>query len=391
MRKKSLPTLTLASFLGLLSVGCDHKPSAANARPAASVANKPLAGRVAGLSGELKELGKACHSAAKDELTGTDGLSCSGGENWKLASDFLSKKRDRSAAVGPLAAALAGPEAGARSLAQSALRVAFGGAWSNDTAAKPVDPEAARALLAVALQLPENMAKDVLPAAVNAAMLADQADWLCAELAKPPPGPLQEVAYPYLMAFGRLKAFPKVQEVVQKSPLALALAALEAPRSLHHWSDAEEKAICDWSETLLSDPRPEVVQGASVLMGNCGPAWLDKLLARADKQAARGTLDLKAEGALITLSTLGKDTGPHDATSDQRARARSLLMGVALSTKADAKARASALLAVSEIWPDPAARAMLKQLQHDGSSEVAKQATDALGQMPDGTVATSAP
>jgi HEAT repeat protein len=302
----------------------------------------------------------------------------------------MGKRRDRAAAVGALAVALAEPEPGVRGLAVSVLHSAFGGSWGRDAAPGVVPPEAARALLDNVLKQAEATVQQAVPAAVNAAMLTGQAEPLYGALAKPEHAALRASAYPYLMTMGRLRAFPKVQELVKESEPSLAEAAAEAPINMDAWTEAEQKAICDWSDGLLSDQRPGVAAKASLLLSHCSGAKLDRLLARADELAAAGKLDATAQGPLIAMCGGAQRPKTLTATSAQCARSRKLLVSVAESKQADASARAQAVTWFAQIWPDEASAKLLKRLKGDANAVVARQAGDSLKRLDEAAALQSA-
>lgn len=225
-------------LLACTSCSKDKSASEPASSAAASAKSPTLPGVDQALLSELQTIGKTCQKSP-----GEDRFRCPGARNWKLIGDFMGKRRDRAAAVGALAVALADREPGVRGLAVSVLHSAFGGSWGRDTAPGTVPREAARALLDNVLGQPAATVQQAVPAAVNAAMLAGQAEPLYAALAKPEHAALRTSAYPYLMTLGRLEAFPKVQQLVKDSEPRLAEAAAEAPINMDAWTEAEKNAI----------------------------------------------------------------------------------------------------------------------------------------------------
>lgn len=365
------------ALLLLACTSCSKDKSASepasSAAASASAKSPALPGVDQALLSELQTIGKTCQKSP-----GEDRFRCPGAQNWKLIGDFMGKRRDRAAAVGALAVALADPEPGVRGLAVSVLHSAFGGSWGRDTAPGTVPPEAARALLDNVLGQPAATVQQAVPAAVNAAMLAGQGEPLYAALAKPEHAALRTSAYPYLMTLGRLEAFPKIQQLVKDSEPRLAEAAAEAPINMDAWTEAEKNAICAWSDGLLSDPRHGVGLKASLLLSHCSGARLEKLLAWADELAVAGKLDATAQGPLIAMCGGAQRPKTLTATPAQCARSRKLLVGVAESKQGDASARAQAVTWIAQIWPDEASAKMLKRLKGDADAVVARQAGDSL-------------
>jgi hypothetical protein len=360
------------AVLAVLGSGCQGKSATRGEGPAATSASaRPKVGADDALVTELKTIGKTCRRAP-----GEDRFKCPNAQNWKLIADFMGKRRERGSAVSALASTLLDPEAGVRGLTASVLHSAFGGAWGRDTAPGAVSPEAARALLDSVLQQPAATAQQTIPAAVNAAMLAGQGESLYAELARPERAALRVHAYPYLMTMGRLRAFPKVQQLVKDADPKLAEATADAPLNMDAWTETEQQAICEWADGLLSDPRSELAAKASLLLAHCSGGRLDKMLTRAGELAAGGKLDQSAQGPLIAMCGGAQRPPKLAATPEQCKRARGLLVDVAQSTQTDAAARAYAVTWIATIWPDQESTRLLKRLQQDQSAEVARQARD---------------
>jgi hypothetical protein len=361
-------------LLAVLNAGCQAKSSTASgAAPRASGSAQVTATASVGdpLVNELTTLGKTCKS-------GEEHLQCPGGANWKLIADFHAARRERSAAVAALATALADADPGVRGLAASVLHSGLGGSWGSVKNPAPVDAHAAKRLVESTFKLPPKLAEEVVPAAVNAALLGGQAELLYAELAKPEHAALRLSAYPYLMTVGRLQAFAKVQELVKATNVAEAAAAAEAPLNMGFWTEPERQSICEWSEGLLAEPRVEVALPAGqVLATNCSGKWLDSLLERSDALADAAKLDVAAQKPLVAMCSAAPRADAAKPSDAQCQHARELLVRVAGSKRAELAARQQAMKGLAKLWPDQQSAQLLKRLQQDANADVARGAREA--------------
>lgn len=370
------PARTASASLLLLAVsilGCRTESSASGPAPRASVSAQvaPSAGDT--LLNELTTLGKTCKSAPGEER-----LQCPGGANWQLIAGFHSARRERSAAVAALTTALADADPGVRGLAVSVLHSAFGGPWGNVKNPIPVDPSVAKRLLYSTLALPTSVAQQVVPAVVNTAMLAGQADLLYAELAKPEHAALRPSAYPYLMTLGRLQAFAKVKELSKAADVAEAAAAAEAPLNMEAWTEPERQSICAWSESSLSESRQEIaLPVGQVLATNCSGKWLDSLLERSDSLAKAAKLDAAAQKPLVAMCNAALRPPTAKPSDAQCKRARELLVRVAGSKRAETAARQQAMKGLAKLWPDEQSAQLLKRLERDTNADIARGAREA--------------
>lgn len=362
-------------LLAVLSVGCQTKSTASGPapRPSTSAQTTPSAGVGDPLLNELTTLGKTCKNPPGEER-----LQCPGGANWKLIADFHTARRERSAAVAVLATALADADPGVRGLAASVLRSAFGGSWGSVKNPAPVESNAAKRLVESTFKLPPKVAREVVPAAVNAALLGGQAELLYAELAKPQHAALRPSAYPYLMTVGRLQSFAKVQELLKATDVAEAAAAAEAPLNMEAWTELERQSICEWSERLLSEPRVEVaLPVGQVLATNCSGKWLDSLLKRSDALAKTAKLDAAAQKPLVAMCSAAPRAAAAKPSAAQCQHARELLALVAESKRAEAAARQQAMKGLAKLWPDEQSAQLFKRLQNDVNADIASGAREA--------------
>jgi hypothetical protein len=353
--------------------GCKSKSAsggAASAGVAASAApTPPIPPNVdADLYKELFHIASACKVDDKQAL-----VVCQQGEQRKLSSDFMTSKRARPKAVGTLAVALNDKNPGVSTVAANLLYSAFRTSWG-EVPAGAVPAKDADDLLTSVLALQKSQARQALPAAVHAEMLAGRADNLYAAIAKISDPPLRAVAVRHLMTHGRLDAFPKVQEFVKDDNPGLAMAALESPQNMQNWTEAEQAKICPWAGELLTDSRPAIVSKASSLIGSCGGVFVDKLLEAREKTLKGGTFASADLSGLRDLCSAGRRRRPNPPTDAQCARSRKLLEKVVDTKSLDEQLRNSAFTALAYQFPDAETLKLAKRLEKGTAGPLAETA-----------------
>jgi hypothetical protein len=356
------------SLLGCQKSGKSSAPSASvSASAAAAPALKP--GVDAALLGELTNLTKTCKI---DEKAGS--VDCPQNEQRKLTSDFVSNQRSRPKAVATFAAALGDPNVQLRAMAANVLHGAFRSPWGPDAKAGSVSADDAKALLDAALALPKAEARQAMPAAVHASMLAGTAPALYEALDKSKESDLAPIAYRYLMTHGRLDAFPKVQELVKNTNTGIALAALESPRNMLNWTTAEQAAICPWAEPFLGDQRPAIAAKAGTVLSGCSGEFIDKLLDNGEAAVKAKTFTGSQLTAFRDLCAPRANKQQEGASEQQCARTRKLLEGVVENKALDEATRVTALSALSYQWPDDKALKLAQKLAKGPDKNLAEQA-----------------
>lgn len=86
----------------------------------------------------------------------------------------------------------------------------------------------------------------------------------------------RNAAYRTFMEYGRMEAFPKLQEVAKEKDFAVA--ALSAPRSMYEWTDSEKNKICPWAKGYLSDASNSTAAEAAYTAIKCKGEYIDALL-----------------------------------------------------------------------------------------------------------------
>lgn len=125
----------------------------------------------------------------------------------------------------------------------------------------------------------------------HAAMLAGKTSELYKMLEAHPVEGVRYEAYQNLMQYGRLKALPKVKELVAGSDERAQNAASYAPRSMYKYTEAEQKEVCEWSKGLLQHKNDKVAQNAASVLGiRCSGSYIDDMLNEAERRAKAGEL-----------------------------------------------------------------------------------------------------
>jgi hypothetical protein len=370
-RSASSLTSLIALALGCVSFqACQRKEKAPAPVASASSVAKAQPPRVDDdLLGGLKTIGSACKV---DPAEGN--VTCAQGENRKLTTMFASGKRKRPAAIATLAFALTDADPALQTVAANLLNTAFRAPWSDEASVGAVDATDARALLQAALNAPKPLARQAVPAAVNAGFLAGIGDEVFAALDKSDPAELRPLGYRYVMTHGRMAAFGKVQELVKDPSPAVSLAVLEAPRNMFAWTEAEKAAICPWAAELLKDPRPAVATRAAGLLGSCTGEFVDLLLERGEKSLKAGELKAAELSPYRDLCSPASLRQPAAATEAQCERNRKLLTGAVGAKKLDSQTRSLALVSLAYQWPDDKTLTLAFSLQTNSDKELAERA-----------------
>lgn len=350
----------LAVFATTVGIcGCRARSTASRAGPAASAATTTA---VSDVRSELyKEL---IHIAAVCEVETKQGfVDCKQGEQRKLASEFATNKRSRSKSVMTLANALREKAAGVPTVAANLLySSAFRSAWGPEAKAGSVSATDADALLSAVLELPAAQARQSMPAAVHAEMLAGRADSLHAAVAKITDPPLLAAAVRHLASYGRLSAFAELQRYAQHKEPQVALAALESLFDMRDWTDTEQARICPWAGEMLGDERPDVAARAAALVGRCGGALVDQLLETREHSVQRGTFTVEGLEGLRDLCSAARRGEARAPSGPQCDRARKLLSALVETERIDEQVRALAFTSLAYQFPDANTIALAQRL-----------------------------
>lgn len=384
-------SILCAALLSLGFVACAKpKPHQKVAPSSSASAPLTLAPRVdPALFSLLSNMAKSCKVDVKD-----GNLTCPQGEQRQLIGEFVSNQRPRNTAVATFAAAIADRDVALDAVASSILHAAFRSPWGNDPAKLTVDASDADKLLNGALRLPKVQARQALPAAVNACMLAGRSAALYSALDTAPDSELRLIGARYLLSHGRLAAFPKVQELAKDPSSAVVLAALESPRNMFSWTPAEQAAICPWAASFLDDQRPAVAAKAASVLSSCSGEWVDRLLDKGEKAVAAKTFNgmlLTAFRDLCAPHRTAREGGPSD---EQCKRSRTLLEKAVVTTGIDEQTRSTALTTVAYQWPDQDTLKLMRKLSKTKEvtlAEVARRTADSLEQRGAGSVKPGAP
>lgn len=240
-------------------------------------------------------------------------------------------------------------------------------------------PVAQRLIAAVGkLSKPQNFM--AMRATVNAAMLAGQQDALYAMLDGSKNKQLQQEAYPYLMYYGGMAAFPKIQELGKSSDPELVAAALKAPRSLSHAPAAEDKTkICSWGQGFLKDEHKNVFTNAGKLMIACGGASVDALLAEGERREAENKFSRSDYLVFRDVCFSPYKTEIKDPSRlKQCDRNFALLEKVVNNDKIASRARGLALFAIYYQRRDQKTLDLMKKYENNQDKMVSRYAKDAI-------------
>ncbi len=357
-----------ASLIGAPACQNNKKKTAA---PAASVSAKPALPPNVDVT-LLKQMMNITQSCKIDSAAAN--VTCPQGENRQLISEFVADQRSRPAAIATLAHALADANPALQTVAANLLNGGFRSPWGADLRIGAVTAADAKSLLTTTLKLPKPLARQALPGAVNAAELAGLGKDVYAALDAADQSELRPLGYRHVMTHGRLAAFEKIRQLAKETNSAVAFAALEAPRNMYGWTDAEKSAICPWAAELLNDPRPNVATRAAGLLSSCSGDFVDQLLDRGEKAVKSGQINAGELGPFRDLCSAANAKQPGVASDKQCDRNRALLSDVVAGKKLDSQTRSMALVSLAYQWPDDKTLKLARTLEKDSDKSLAEHA-----------------
>ncbi|HWA75154.1 MAG TPA: hypothetical protein VG937_22605 [Polyangiaceae bacterium] len=366
----------LSVALALASANCKRNPSGPAPQPSSSAVaavEKAPANADAELWKELSDLTQACKV---DDQRGT--VTCTQGEQRKLISAFSSGQRSKIKALPTFAAALSSQKPAMQTVGANLLYSALRSSFGADVKTGDVSEKDAGDLLTAALKLPKALARQALPAAVHASMLANQSEALYTALEKLEDPQLRAVAVRNFMVYGRLTAFKKVQELAKDDASHLAPAAVESPQNMLAWTAEEQAAICPWATGLLSDTRPLIAGKAASLLSSCSGEFIDKLLEAGERSLAANKFAVSEVAGYRDLCSANRRGRQSAATEQQCARSRKLLEKVTETKAVDQQARSMALNSLAYQWPDDRTVQLAKRLEKSPDAGLADAARRAL-------------
>lgn len=147
---------------------------------------------------------------------------------------------------------------------------------------KNATPDAVDALLAALKENAKNRATRLAKPAAQLATLAHAEPKLYAVADAHATKAAADEVYRNLLTYGRLDAFPKVQEVAKNKEHARA--ALEAVTRMYKPTGAEKAAVCPWAKDFLADADADVATAAGNDMVHCRGEYVDALLGEAERR-----------------------------------------------------------------------------------------------------------
>jgi hypothetical protein len=372
---KTLLTSTLLAgslSVGLLSTGCKCNSEKKVEKPAPSEepSEPKLPAAVdADLFGALKKAAAECKATP-----GQDRIDCNGGDKNAIVLSFNRNERDRVQSLPTFSYALSLQDPKLDALAASVLYASFRNDFGPSAKKKEVSPALAKELLAATLRLPSALAMQAMPAAAHAAMLSGQEKDLYQALSDDLSIQVKTMAYRYLMVYGRLAAFDKIQELGKSPAAAVVLAAIESPRNMSDWKPEDQAAICPWAEAFLNDARPAVAGNAAAVLSNCSGEQLDHLLTQIDRVIKEKQFTFVHATALRDICGKERAKRSSGATDKQCEKVRSLQEKVATDSAVPSRVRAMSLSTLAYTWADEKSLALAKKLEKDGEADVARAA-----------------
>ena len=290
-------------------------------------------------------------------------VSCPGDEARALSAHYPTRRRPRVGAVQPFTAALSADDPRLQSAAAHVLYLGFRESWGPELKPGAVPALQARQFLDAVFRLPLPRARHALPAAVHAAMLGNQAEALFRALEQAGSDELRVIAYRHVLTHGRLAVLPKLRAAARHARTPGVLSALQATEHMPRWTPDEAAALCAWAAEYLPDRRPSIVSRTASVLRRCGGAHLDPLLDATEHSLKSGKLTSALLSGVRELCTSKGRSGPRPPSDAQCDRVRALLERVVQTETLGSYLRGTALLALSQAWPDERTVALARRLE----------------------------
>ncbi|MFT3706382.1 MAG: hypothetical protein QM817_01820 [Archangium sp.] len=183
----------------------------------------------------------------------------------------------------------------------------------------------------------------------------------------------QTRAYIRYLQYGRLAAFPKLQEAAKKKEIARD--AMIAPRYMTQWTDDEKAAICPWAKGFLNDADQYTAKEAGSTLIECGGEYIDTLLDEGEKRMKDKTLD-DPFVSLFNEVCNKYIFQPEAETNPQCKRDYVLLEKIVQNKTMKADVRSYALFGLYSQRRNKEVLAVLKKYKKDKTPEISKKATE---------------
>jgi hypothetical protein len=364
-----------ALLLSALTLVACTKKKEADTEAAASASAAAVAPAVPGgdpaIVVELQKLAESCEVAVE-----TSAVRCKERELRKYVRDLTKSAKTRTEALSTLAKALLAEDKKLVSVTANILYDGYRASFGSNAAPGSVSKEDALALIEALPKLDRPQALQVVPAAVHASMLSEQADALFAAVEQSKHAKLPSVAYRYVMTYGRMQVFPKVQELGKSKDVDSVLAAIESPRGMQNWTPEEQALVCPWAEGFLTHDRAAVGARAAGLLANCSGEFIDRLLSVGEGLVRDKKITRVQLSAYRDLCSPRRERQPGGGDDAQCERNRKMLSDVVASKDLDEKARAMALSAVSYQWPDEQTLKLAKRFENAPEEQLKQRAVE---------------
>lgn len=251
---------------------------------------------------------------------------CKGGEDVKL-SDIISTKTVP-LSIGTISVALNDPDEKVRVVACKLLyREIRDNISSLENNTEQVSTGAVDNLLKGMANIHGYVAMYAAEAVTHIAVLKGREQDLYKMLKEHPQDIVRVHGYSHLMRFGRLRVFDKVNELSKSTDTRVALAALDAPRSMNMYTDNEKKVICPWAQTYLNNNDLQIAFRAGAILNICGGKFIDSVLNECEKKAGEGNLKAPFSYVLtnFTFSCTQMFGSPPTGTKEQCERREMLI------------------------------------------------------------------
>lgn len=303
-------------------------------------------------------------------------LRCKNKEDAVFTEQFTSGQKDRVASLDTFSVALSGENA---PVAVAAAHVLEKNYRQMGDQPGEVSPTVARRIIDTVAQTPKQRASKSVYAAVHAAVLAGETDYLYTMLDNHDYDYAAQNGYENLMYYGRLDVFDKIQALAAGENEKLAVTAFKAPRKIPDPKPEEMAVICPWAQGYMDDTRNKVFLEAGRQMLRCEGEYIDALLDAGEQRLAEN--HFTRDDYLLFRNVCFTPVKGLIAESGKQAqceRTFAFLESAANNEALDSLARGLALYAIYYQRRDAKTMAVMQKYKNHSDPNINKYANDAI-------------
>lgn len=326
------------------------------------------------LMADIKKVASACEIDVKYH-----NVKCTGDEYKALRSSFTKKTYDRVEVIDTMATALTDSDPKVQSVAANMTYSVISG--FPDAKIGDVPTGSARRMLETFGKL-DDPAQRAMAYTVYVGTLAGLNDEVYTAIEKHPRPSINPYAFEHVMKYGRLTAFPKIQELAKSEDEKTMRVAFNSVLNMNKMSDEEKNEVCPWAKGYLSSEKDAQFLGAGRVMLRCRGEYINDLLAEGEKRNKENkfTRDYTMVYRDICFSMV-KGLIDEAGVQAQCERNYKLLEDVTNNEETDSTARGLALFGIYYQRRDQKSYDLMKKYKDHKDEKVKKYANESMASL----------